>query len=133
MLDDFLKANKTPEFLSGKKISQYTKITLFSPSPVHRNESSLRRSRKLTPVFWNVKDDDSKRIKSRTRLDDFTHDNFRHLFPQKSPKFQSTTKVSIPRITQDEKFFNRKIDKVVSHREELIRLRKQGFLIFRNN
>ena len=132
ILNTYLTSTRVNEITSNKRISEYTKITLFSGSPVNRTKSNLRISRKIAPAFWNVDDNEVKPIRQRTRVDDFTRDSFRHLFPQKSPKFQKSSETIFPRLTPDEKYFNKKIDRVVTHREELIRLRKQGFMIFRN-
>lgn len=127
-----LVSNSPENYVSSKRISEYTRLTLFSNSPNSKMHSSARRYRHLTPI-WNIKDSDIKPIKSRSRLDDFSRDSLHHIFPNKSPASGRSSKIDPPPITPEKKFFNKKSDQIVSHREAIIRLNKQGFLILRKH
>ena len=124
--------NSPENFISSKRISEYTRLTLFTDKPNSKKHSSVKKYRHLTPI-WNIKDSDVKPIKSRSRLDDFNRDSLHHIFPNKSPVFGKSSKISLSPLAPEEKFFNKKTDSMVSYREAIYRLNNQGFLILRKH
>lgn len=125
-----LTFDRNTDFISSKRISEHTRLTMFANSPNINSSSSVQRYRRFTPL-WNINDSEIKPIKSRSRLDDFPPSSLNHIFPQKSPVFGQSSKLQLPPITPEQKYFNKKSDQIVTHREALIRLKKQGFLILR--
>jgi hypothetical protein len=122
------------EYTPTKALSPYTRIALFgnSEEKVEERKRGRVRRRERTPMLWNVSDEQLHPIKSRSRLEDFTRDSVRYLFPDKSPSFSQTKPGLLPPIESKEKVHNKKHDTVTAHREALLRFQKQGFLITRN-
>ena len=117
------------QFSFTKKQSPYSKISLFrdfSPeSPINHEHSITRK--KGTPIFWDIKDEDIKTIKSRSRLEDFNNDSLSKLFPRKSPTFNKKSNLVLPPLNTS-KFFNKKLDSTTIYRESIFKLQNQGFL-----
>lgn len=125
-----LAIDRHPDYISSKRISEYTRLTMFANSPNANSSSSVKRYRRFTPL-WNINDSEIKPIKSRSRLDDFPPCSLNHIFLQKSPVLGKSSRLQLPPVTPEQKHFNKKSDQIATHREELIRLKKQGFLILR--
>ena len=122
-------------FSPRKKSSEFAKLSMFkdlrseageTPKPIR-----ITRRHRQSPVYWNIDDSEIKPIKSRSRLEDFTFDSVSQLFPKKSPSFEKTKSARFPPIRREERFFNKKLDKIVQYRESILRLKRQGFLITR--
>ncbi|OMJ77025.1 hypothetical protein SteCoe_23466 [Stentor coeruleus] len=119
----------------SKKPSLQGKISLFSEYSHSQTPTKsiirLKRYRGITPMHWDVSDEEIKPIQSRSRLKDFTQDSVRHLFSQRFPVNDSSKTVKLPPLQSDDKIYYKKTDNIVMHREALLRLKKQGFNITR--
>ncbi len=107
--------NKTP----SQDSSQLT--------PAKYSYSKLKMIRKFSPVFWNAQNFETSKIRLRGRNEDFHNDSVRHLFSNKTPTSRLDKTLLLPDIMHRDKSFFKKTDKLLQHKNEMARMRKQGF------
>ena len=114
----------------SRQSSFYTKSPSQDLSPLSPSKNSisrLRMTRKLSPVYWNAEILETKRIRLRGRNDDFHNDSIKHLFSNKTPTSRLEKDFWLPDILNRDKSFFKKSDKLIQHKKEMARMRKQGF------
>ena len=126
LLDKYLQSKHFP----SRHSSFYNKAPSqdsSSLSPAKNSHSRLKMIRKFSPVYWNAESFETKGIRQRDRKDDFYNDSVRHLFSNKTPTSRLEKTFLLPDIIHRDKSFFKKTDKLIQHKNEVARMRKQRF------
>lgn len=126
LLEKFLQSKHFP----SRQSSYYNKAPSQDSgllSPANNSHSRLKMIRKFSPVFWNAENFETRKIRIRGRNDDFHNDSVRHLFSNKTPTSRLEKTFLLPDIMHRDRSFFKKTDKLLQHKNEMARMRKQGF------
>jgi hypothetical protein len=126
LLEKYLQSKQ----FQSKHNSFYTKTPRQDSNPSSPSKNSisrLRLTRKFSPVYWNAENLETKKIRLRGRNDDFYNDSIKHLFSNKTPTSRQEKSFWLPDILNRDKSFFKKTDKLIQHKKEMVRMRKQGF------